>query len=222
MLAPSVRSSLLVSAFALAAFAVVAWAVNSIPAVPALDEAVALRLNQEAKASSASVGFFRRVTSLGTTPFLTWLSIAVIALLLIRGHWQLASAWVIILMLVALFTQHTKLAFGRQRPTFNGEFAREDSLSFPSGHAFVSLVVFGMLAYLIALATGNRRIRRVTYATSICCIMMIGFSRLFLGVHYLSDVIGGYFLGAAWLAFCIALIEDARRHYSSASNSAGQ
>jgi undecaprenyl-diphosphatase len=222
MLAPAVRSSLMVSAMALAGFGGVALAVHSLPAVPAVDEAIAQRLNHHARDSSTSVDFFRWITALGTTPFLIWLSVAVIAILFVRRQWQLASAWIICLLLVALFIERTKLAFGRVRPAFNGEFAREDSLSFPSGHAMASMVVFGLLAYLIATATTDRRLRRSTLLLCGVLIALIGFSRIYLGVHYLSDVIGGYLLGAAWLAFSIALIEDARQHYRASRKSAGQ
>jgi membrane-associated phospholipid phosphatase len=222
MLAPTVRSSLLIAAMALLGFCGVAFAVAKVPAVSAFDDTVAVSLNKAAKASSASVEVFRWITALGTTPFLSWLSLAVIFILLTRRHWQLASAWIICLLLVALLVQRSKLAFGRARPGFNGEFAREDSLSFPSGHAMASMVVFGLLAYFFSLATTDRWLRRFAFVLSGALIVLIGFSRMYLGVHYLSDVIGGYLLGGVWLAFSIALIEDVRQHYRVSRMSGGQ
>lgn len=222
MLQPLVRRLLIVSAMSLAAFGVVALAVAKIPAVPEFDETLAHRLNHHAKGSENTVSFFRWVTSLGTTPFLGYLSLAVIFTLLLRRQWQLASAWVMSLLLVALFIERTKLAFGRNRPGFNGEFVREDSLSFPSGHAIASMVVFGLLAYLFTMIATERRLRRWAILVCSVIIALIGFSRLYLGVHYLSDVIGGYLLGAAWLAFSIALIEDVRQHYRIVRASSGQ
>ena len=66
----------------------------------------------------------------------------------------------------------------------------------------------------------------MTVALCAAFILLIGFSRPFLGVHYLSDILGGYALGAAWLAVAVAMIEDARAHHGAraekASGTAGQ
>jgi membrane-associated phospholipid phosphatase len=78
--------------------------------------------------------------------------------------------------------------------------------SFPSGHAMVSLCFYGMVAYLVC-----RHIRRlpaqiVVYGLAAALVSTIGFSRIYLGVHYPSDVLGGFFAGGTWLVFCVSLL----------------
>jgi undecaprenyl-diphosphatase len=78
--------------------------------------------------------------------------------------------------------------------------------SFPSGHAMVSLCFYGMVAYLLC-----RRLRRLPaqiagYSLAAVLVAIIGFSRIYLGVHYPSDVLGGYLAGGTWLAFCVSLL----------------
>jgi membrane-associated phospholipid phosphatase len=78
--------------------------------------------------------------------------------------------------------------------------------SFPSGHAMVSMCFYGMVAYLLC-----RHLRRLPgqilgYSLAAVLITIIGFSRIYLGVHYPSDVLGGYLAGGTWLAFCVSLL----------------
>jgi membrane-associated phospholipid phosphatase len=215
MLAPAVRRSLLCSGLTLVVFGAIAAGVTSLPAVSHVDEIVDARLNEQAASSPAAVRFFLNVTYLGTSRFLIGLSIGVVVILLLYRQWRLAAAWAITQLISIILIEKTKLAFGRARPAFNGMFTIEDSYSFPSGHALGSMVAFGMLAYLVTLAFHQPPLRRLTVALCALLIALIGFSRLILGVHYLSDVLGGYALGAAWLAFAVALIEDARIHYGA-------
>ncbi len=77
--------------------------------------------------------------------------------------------------------------------------------SFPSGHAMVSLVIYGMLSYL--LATRFHRKRKSILSVTILLIAAIGLSRLYLGVHWPTDVIAGYAAGLVWLIACIFSLE---------------
>lgn len=74
--------------------------------------------------------------------------------------------------------------------------------SFPSGHAMSSMVVYGALAYLVAGGVPQKW-RIVVWATAMLMILLVGFSRIYLGAHYFSDVLGGYLAGAIWLWGCI-------------------
>jgi len=222
----TVRPLLVSSGVALVAFAAIAGSWTLLPLVCEVDKTVALRLNDAAHASPAEVQFFLAVTFLGTSLFLVPLSIAIVVVLLLRGRWRLAAAWVITQLVGLVLIEKTKLAFDRLRPSFNGEFTTEDSYSFPSGHALGSLVAFGMLAYLFAIHVRRPAARRAGIVIAAALVLLIGFSRMFLGVHYFTDVLGGYALGAAWLAFALALIEDIRARYggvlSGSNGNAGQ
>ncbi|MBI5793747.1 LssY C-terminal domain-containing protein [Candidatus Uhrbacteria bacterium] len=99
-----------------------------------------------------------------------------------------------------------KFIVARERPEGLAVYA-EDSFSFPSGHATVAVVFWGFLAYLVWRTIRNRSVRLNMIFLSTVIILLIGFSRLYLGVHYLSDVLGGYLLGMIWLIIGISLCE---------------
>ncbi len=99
-----------------------------------------------------------------------------------------------------------KIAFHRQRPAGIRVYD-EMSFSFPSIHATVAVFLFGFITWIFARRMVNPIRRSCIIAAAILLITSIGFSRLYLGVHFLSDVLGGYLLGALWLALCIRLAE---------------
>lgn len=91
--------------------------------------------------------------------------------------------------------------FHRARPAPN---LAHLGYSFPSGHSFFALTIYGMLAYLLTRHAAPPR-RRLIWAVAAAAILLVGFSRVYLGVHYPSDVIGGYLLALPWLWGCLAL-----------------
>lgn len=99
----------------------------------------------------------------------------------------------------------SKIMVHRQRPP--GAFYIEDSFSFPSGHATIAIAFYGFCAYVLFRALTKWKWKINVAAVSIIVIALIGFSRLYLGVHYVSDVWGGYLIGALWLLLGIALSE---------------
>ena len=105
-----------------------------------------------------------------------------------------------------ILTVGLKLGFERERPFFPDPLATESTYSFPSGHASVSLAVYGTIGYIAARHAPTRRRQIGILAAAAALILLIGFSRLYLGVHYLSDVIAGFSLGLAWVAFCVVLL----------------
>jgi undecaprenyl-diphosphatase len=106
-------------------------------------------------------------------------------------------------------TWGTKFLVDRHRPVFI-EAASASSPSFPSAHSAGAMLVWGFLAYLVARELPTSGQRRAAIATAAILLALIGFSRIFLSVHYLSDVLGGYLLSAFWLAVGIDLAERAR------------
>lgn len=104
-----------------------------------------------------------------------------------------------------------KLLFSRPRPSFIDMFYQEVGFSFPSGHAMLSVLFFGVIAYLFwrPLHTARRRLA-VGIAASVIALV-VGISRLVLGVHFLSDVLAGWAAGIVWLSACITAREVSRR-----------
>jgi undecaprenyl-diphosphatase len=100
-----------------------------------------------------------------------------------------------------------KILVNRPRPIVDHPVHTAFGKSFPSGHSMSSLICFGALLVIFLPALRHTVARRVAVAGTIVLVLAIGLSRLMLGVHFVTDVIGGYVLGAAWLIGAIAIFE---------------
>jgi membrane-associated phospholipid phosphatase len=128
---------------------------------------------------------------------------------LLRRDWFRLVASILTISGGVLIKLALKATFRRSRPVFASDFSDTTSWSFPSGHAMDSLIVDGLLAYW--LAARFPRHRRIIGLATITLVLLIGFSRVYLGMHYLSDVLAGYCAGTVWLLACIGAIRLMRR-----------
>ncbi|WP_315788805.1 phosphatase PAP2 family protein [Fischerella sp. JS2] len=110
-----------------------------------------------------------------------------------------------------------KVLFGRARPQLWNRIVDVGQYSFPSGHAMISLVIYGFIGYLIAKR--YPRWRAWIFTLTVILIIAIGFSRLYLGVHWPTDVIAGYAAGVVWLMTCILSLEMWRLYRKSGRHS---
>jgi undecaprenyl-diphosphatase len=148
------------------------------------------------------------VTTLGSPVVLGILTLLVAAVLAYRRWWIVLAGWLAANTGGGLLDWALKNVIHRARPPGSGVFLYGSSFSFPSGHAMESLIGYGMLAYLlIAFWPPARRHRTAVVIGTAVLVLLIGLSRLYLGVHFLSDVIGGYAAGAVWLATCVTGVE---------------
>ncbi|MDB5266371.1 MAG: phosphoesterase, PA-phosphatase related protein [Parcubacteria group bacterium] len=104
-----------------------------------------------------------------------------------------------------------KLAVQRVRPGADIAFYLERSFSFPSGHACISVALYGFIIYALLRIRGRDLGSRIAARILIVLIILIGFSRVYLGVHYVSDVLGGYLVGLMWLLAGISFKEIFKR-----------
>ncbi|WP_151734721.1 phosphatase PAP2 family protein ['Paenibacillus yunnanensis' Narsing Rao et al. 2020] len=109
-----------------------------------------------------------------------------------------------------LLNSAMKLWFRRERPTFH-RLAEATGYSFPSGHSMAAFTLYGALAFLLWRHMRSGRERLLLLLSAVLITAGIGWSRIYLGVHYPSDVIGGYAASGAWLMLCIACFEAYRR-----------
>jgi undecaprenyl-diphosphatase len=100
-----------------------------------------------------------------------------------------------------------KYAYHRARPSVFDWQTSAVSSSFPSGHAMSATVVYGTVAYLLMRLQKHRWAKTLTLTTAVLLILLICLTRLYLGVHYPSDVMGGIIVGLAWAGFCMATLE---------------
>ena len=122
----------------------------------------------------------------------------------VRGRRRLALFLVVTAIGGGLVDSAVKIAVNRPRPVVEEPLAHAFGKSFPSGHAMSSTVTYGALL-LVFLPIVPRAWRKVAIAFVMLLVLAIGASRLLLGVHFVSDVIGGYALGLAWLCGCAGL-----------------
>lgn len=202
---PLLRISL--GATLLAAFGVVVAAVLG-GGTAAFDRAVLLLLRADGNAADPigpawleEVG--RDVTALGSFVFLGFLLFAVVGYLtLVRKR----GAAVLLLVSVlggTLMSTLLKMAFERPRPDLP-HAARVFTASFPSGHATLSAVTFLTMGALLMRVTDDRRVKTYFMAIAVFLTVVVGLSRLYLGVHYPSDVLAGWCVGSAWAVLCWA------------------
>jgi len=104
-----------------------------------------------------------------------------------------------------VLNQGMKLFFAKPRPELWNRLISEKSFSFPSGHALGALVLYGFLAFI--LATEFPKASQLIYAITVFLISAIGLSRLYLGVHWPTDVLAGYGVGFLWLMTCITMLK---------------
>jgi undecaprenyl-diphosphatase len=152
---------------------------------------------------------FRLSHELGTFPFCTALVLGTALVHWTKGDPDEAKLWLLVGVSTALLQSGLKLAIARPRPFLWPRLIGEGSFSFPSGHALSSATFFPLLARdLTALRPAAKRI---AWALGTLLPLYIGFGRLYLGLHWPSDVLAGWALGAAQTAFAIQIRERARR-----------
>ena len=171
-------------------------------AIVQFDTALANELYNGATPTGTSIYMF--ISLFGGT-FLFVLSFAVGLIFIWKRQWLGLIIWIITIGGGQILNTVLKTAFARPRPTFANPLVIAQYYSFPSGHAMMSFIVYGMLAYIICVLLKNNSHRGIVTLIAALIIILIGISRLTLGVHYFSDIIAGYSVAALWLVICISI-----------------
>ena len=157
------------------------------------------------------ISVFLWVTALGSSPAIVSATIIATGFLWAQRRLHLiAPLWITCVGAIAT-TSIGKLLIGRHRPEFTIDVTAPFS-SFPSGHATAAMAVYGFLAYAIARALPNIRERFEIAYWTVTLIALIGLSRIVLGVHYLSDIAGGFLVGGFWLLNGFSIAEWTQPH----------
>lgn len=151
------------------------------------------------------LNFFTWVTFLGKWEMVVVGAVLSIFLLWMWGRGRFTLPLVIAIAGAELFTALGKVALHRPRPDM--AYYVEHGLSFPSAHATIAVAFYGFLAYIL-IRTAPRWSRKVAYGVgALSLIVLIGMSRIYLGVHYVSDVLAGYAVGFLWLLIAVSVSE---------------
>lgn len=147
------------------------------------------------------------VTLMGNFRVMTVETIVAAVLLAVWGHPRRAGSIVVLVTTGAALVEVLKNVFARPRPQVLVQLlARPGSASFPSGHAMAGLLLFGTLALMLSVSRLPRPVRIWGAILTLAMGLTIGVSRIYLGVHYLSDVIGAWLLGTTMLATWAAAV----------------
>ena len=167
------------------------------------------RLHAYAVSHEGFVGAMQLISDSGSA--LAWQVVLtlVVVWLLWRRLPRLALFVVVTAVGSSLLNTVVKAAVNRLRPVLTDPVAQESGLSFPSGHAQAAMVGYAILL-LVFLPLLHGAWRRVVVTLAAFMVLAIGFSRVALGVHYVSDVVGGFVLGAAWVAAMTAVFNAMR------------
>lgn len=145
------------------------------------------------------------ITQFGNPRVVVTVAAVSLAILWLQRWKQEAKIFALACLGAAILNTGMKLAFSKPRPELWQRLITEKSFSFPSGHALGSVVLYGFLAYLLAIA--YPKFSRIIYIVAVVAIMAIGLSRLYLGVHWPTDVVAGYGIGFLWLRTCILMLQ---------------
>lgn len=145
--------------------------------------------------------FIKAITWFGGA--LSLISITILLLILIKNK-KIGLLIGINLILITILNQALKFIIKRPRP-IDHRIIEETGFSFPSGHSMASMAFYGFMIYLIYKYTKNKYLKIVLISILSLLILMIGISRIYLGVHYTSDVLGGFLISFAYLIIYIKL-----------------
>jgi membrane-associated phospholipid phosphatase len=174
-----------------------------------MDREVALRLHEHA--TPQRTGWMIEASFLAS-PGMIGVATAIAAFVFFRRRW-----WYRLLALALtvpgglVLNLLLKSAFERQRPQFEEPLVKLTDFSFPSGHTMMATLFYGLLIVVASVHIQSRPVRVATIAGLCGVIALIGFSRMYLGAHYLSDVLGAMTMGIAWLALCVTAVDTMRR-----------
>ena len=169
----------------------------------ALDKTVRLYIHGFANESLTALMQF--ITMLGSTLFLSILCVSIFVIFIVK-NWKRAAVLLMTTMAGAVILNFAlKVSFGRVRPVPFFDTPLPDSYSFPSGHSLYAVCFYGVLAWLVAARIQNKSLRILIWLLAVLLALLIGLSRIYLGVHYPSDVIAGFAAATVWILTVILI-----------------
>ncbi len=145
------------------------------------------------------------ITQLGDFNIVIIVITITLSILLQKSYYQEAKFFLIACFGHPILADGMKLLYGKPRPKLWSHLVEAGSFSFPSGHAVGAVIVYGFIAFL--LSGHYPKFSGLIYSLVFILILLIGFSRLYVGVHWPTDVIAGYGIGFLWLTICLTFLK---------------
>jgi membrane-associated phospholipid phosphatase len=153
----------------------------------------------------------RAVTEFGSSEWIGVVLFLVVVFFIWKRWWPSLVTLIVAVPGGMLLNEWVKILVQRQRPFLEGPFVDWSGYSFASGHTIGATLLYGQLALFILPAMKARHWRRLTIFSAALIVLLVGFSRIALGAHFLSDVLAAIIFGVLWLAFCLIAGKPLRR-----------
>ncbi len=196
-----------VAGFALAALVLAAagWIVTGpYRGSPAAFDA-SIRTAMRQMQSPMWTALFLAVTKLGSTLYLAIIGVVVGIIFIILRWFRSLFIFMVVMSGQGILDRGCKLLFARPRPSSLINYKAVESFSFPSGHAVASLCLYGTIAWIVASRLENSAAKAGTGLFAAVLIFLIGMSRVYIGVHYPTDVMAGFLAAAIWTAAVLSI-----------------
>ncbi|MBM6616055.1 phosphatase PAP2 family protein [Desemzia sp. RIT804] len=163
----------------------------------------------------ALTAFFVAITDFGDIYYIAVSILFTSTFLIWKFKDYQAALWLVIQSLVGsvLLNQGLKLIFHRSRPLVE-HLVEQGGYSFPSGHSMGAMICYGAILFLLTKKINHKIYRNSLFFIGALLIFIVGLSRIYIGVHFSTDVIGGFSVGAAWLAFAIGMYPKWRNTFN--------
>lgn len=152
--------------------------------------------------SVLGIKIFEIITIFGNWQFILPVFLVILITLFVKKQKRFIIPFLVTVIGAEILTYLSKIFFHRPRPLF--AIIQETDYSFPSGHSVIAITFYGFLAYVLIKLLPSKYKWLIIFVTAII-IILIDFSRVYLGVHYASDVLAGYFIGSIFLIFGISV-----------------
>ena len=159
----------------------------------------------------AFVSVLRGITEFGSSEWIAIVLAVAVLFFVFKRLWPSLLITVVAVPGGMLLNEWIKILVHRHRPFVDGWFVDWSGYSFASGHTIGATLLYGQLALFIFPLIKSGRGRALVFSAATLVIVLVGFSRIALGAHYLTDVLGGMFLGTSWLTVCLLVSRPLRR-----------
>src|SRR6266568_7112109 len=160
----------------------------------------------------AFVSVLRAFTEFGSSEWIGAVLFCAVLFFVWKKWWPSLVTLIVAVPGGMLLNELVKVLVHRPRPFVAGQFVDWSGYSFASGHTIGATLLYGQLALFIVPSIKARRWRALTVFAAILIVLLVGFGRIALGAHYLTDVLAGIFFGTVWLALCLLAGKPMRRH----------